>query len=286
MSNHVKYKFYLRNDQVTTDGNFNIYLYVNVSGKKVYLSIGHNIPKKYWIETDQIVKNGFKNTTLINQRIISIKKNLMTLIMNSDANGSAITIQRIKDLIKNPINKGDFIDYIEKKIDQEFKENKINETTKVNYLSLIKHLKILKGTIKFEEITPNLWNEIEIYFRQDGHSKNTICTMFKFLSSLINRAVKDNILEHNPFLGIITKREKKRREFLMIDEIQLIEEYYDHCQIERDKVILSAFLFGCYTGLRISDIKNLKLSDVNNEWIYFKVKKHKLMKSIHSMNLL
>jgi integrase len=273
MTNHLKYKFYLRNDQVTTDGNFNIYLYVNISGKKVYLSIGHDIPKKYWIETDQMVRNGFKNTTLINQRIISIKKDLMALIMNSDASGNTITIQRIKDLIKNPKIKGDFIDYIEKKIDQEFKETKINQTTKINYLSLIKHLKVLKGTIKFEDITLNLWNEIEAYFRKDGHSKNTICTRFRFLSSLINRAVKENILEHNPFLGIITKKEKKRREFLMIEEIQLIEEYYKYCLNNRDKYILSAFLFGCYTGLRISDIKNLKLSDIQNNWMYFKIKK-------------
>ena len=273
MTNHLKYKFYLRNDQVTTDGNFNIYLYVNVSGKKVYLSIGHDTPKKYWIETEQIVKNGYKNTTLINQRIISIKKDLMSLIMNSDANGTTITIQKIKDLIKNPAINGDFIDYIETKIDQDFKETKINNTTKINYDCLIKHLKTLKGKIKFEEITPGLWIEIETYFRNNKHSKNTICTRFKFLSSLINRAVKDGILEKNPFFGIITKKEKKRREFLTFSEIQLIEEYYKECYVYRDRCILSAFLFGCYTGIRISDIKNLKLSNVQNGWIYFKIKK-------------
>lgn len=275
MANRVKYKFYLRPDQVAKSGGFNIYLYANINGKKIYSSIGHEVPGKFWNSNDQIVKNGFKNTTIINQRITSIKKELLQIILRADATAKIITVDDFKAVLRNPLKHDDFIDYIQQKTDSEAAAGKISYQTKCNYLTLVKNLRAIKTRIPFDQITIQLWNEIEKKSIASGHSNNTIFKNLVDIRSFINRAIKDGILTVNPWLNIQVKKEKTRREFLTLDEIEKLEAYFAKTTDKNEKKALSAFLFGCYTGLRFSDIKKLQWTNLIDGWILFTTKKTK-----------
>jgi len=65
-----------------------------------------------------------------------------------------------------------------------------------------------------------------------------------------------------PYRHFKIEREQKVREVLTIDEIKKIEELeFDN---KMYNVVRDMFLFGCYTGLRVSDLTTLKQKDVKN----------------------
>ena len=273
MTSKINYKFYLRTDQVTKSGNFNIYLYFNLQGKKIYLSIGFDVPKKYWNEKEQTVKNGYRDTTLINQKINSIKSNILSLIIKSDATDKNITPDDIKNLTKKTANDNKLTSYIENQITKEFDNNNLALGTKRIYTSLLNHLKKFSPSINIDELNPEYWENLEKYFKSKGHSRNTIFERFTEFKTQINQAVKDGLIDKNPFTGMTVKKDKKRREFLILSEIETIENYRKKCTSKRDLKIVTPFLLACYTGLRFSDIYNLKWENIDKNWIDIKIKK-------------
>jgi integrase len=74
------------------------------------------------------------------------------------------------------------------------------------------------------------------------------------LSSVINSAVKENIMSHNPCRAVkLPKVEEKEKIFLTLKELKLlVKTDCRHIELKR------AFLFSCLTGLRWSDVSKLK----------------------------
>jgi integrase len=84
------------------------------------------------------------------------------------------------------------------------------------------------------------------------------------LRNALNMAVREDVIPTNPLQQLSVqdkiKAPESKREFLTIEEVQRLEATpCDH------ELIKSAFLFGCYCGLRISDIRRLKWSDLLKE---------------------
>lgn len=75
------------------------------------------------------------------------------------------------------------------------------------------------------------------------------------LNAILNSAIVDGIIDRNP-MQLIARSDKPRikpeeRSYLTIEELKRMEEASEGRPEQR------AFLFGCYTGLRISDIRAL-----------------------------
>ena len=93
-------------------------------------------------------------------------------------------------------------------------------------------------------------------------SKNSIRTYYRYFGSVIIKAAKDGIIPKNPMEQIDTEDRPKAnddagRVYLTIDEIRKMAE--TECDKE---VIKRAFMFSCFCGLRISDIRKLKWDDI------------------------
>jgi integrase len=82
---------------------------------------------------------------------------------------------------------------------------------------------------------------------------------FKIYNGLLNQAVKDGLILINPAKHINITYEETKKEFLSVEELKRLEK--TECP---RKQIRNAFLFACYTGFRLSDIKNMKFSDIEN----------------------
>lgn len=82
------------------------------------------------------------------------------------------------------------------------------------------------------------------------------------LTSALEKAVVEGKLDRNPF-KLLDAREKPRkrnsvREFLTIEELKALMD--TPCRYE---IVKQAFLFSCFTGLRYSDMKSLKWSEIH-----------------------
>ena len=71
-------------------------------------------------------------------------------------------------------------------------------------------------------------------------------------------------MDKNPYRNFQVDKEDSHREYLTLEEIKKIEEI-DLGDFQSHQLVLDKFLFSCYTGMRISDLQNLKVSHVKRE---------------------
>lgn len=154
-----------------------------------------------------------------------------------------------------------------------------------NWDSALKH--ILKFTnneeVKFSDIDVSWVLDVKDYFENEATSKrgkelsqNSKHSYFSKVKASLKQAQKEGIIKQNPAEQVEgIKQGEPEREFLTEEEVQTIIKH--DCEIP---VIKSAFLFGCFTGLRHSDIMKLKWSEIqfsneNGHYIRFRQKKTK-----------
>ena len=121
-----------------------------------------------------------------------------------------------------------------------------------------------RSTFCVADITPKWLEGFQRYLLTEAkHSKtgeriaqNTACTYYHKLVAMLNQAVREGIIQHNP-MKMLDKREKfqpspEEREFLTIEELRTLIDV--PCSNEQVK---NAFIFSCFTGLRLSDVRTL-----------------------------
>ena len=90
---------------------------------------------------------------------------------------------------------------------------------------------------------------------------DTYCQTFR---TMLNEAVREGLMDKNPWNRLETiekiKKPESKREYLTIDEIRSM--IATDCPNE---LVKRAYLFSCFTGLRISDVRNLKWGDIYHE---------------------
>jgi len=122
------------------------------------------------------------------------------------------------------------------------------------------------------------WSEFKQRVKKNNksHEKyNAILEAFekKALKYILNNFIHEEVpitltqyglIKRNPFKYITIKKVDGKRDFLTIEELNKLTEIYFSGKIvnAKEKEILQYFLFSCYTGLRYSDLKSLKMSSI------------------------
>lgn len=98
-------------------------------------------------------------------------------------------------------------------------------------------------------------------------AKNTVFLYLAYIRAALNYAVKENLLQSSPFKKIkrdMLSDSEAKREYLTVEEVKRL--IATPCRRDDMK---AAFLFSCFCGLRIMDIKNLcwkHISKNGNRW--------------------
>lgn len=106
----------------------------------------------------------------------------------------------------------------------------------------------------FQEFADYLLTEAEL------NSQNSAWTYFSKLKAILNNAVRERIIYQSPAKGIKIKWKEVEKTYLTIPELELLSKTKCHYDL-----IKYAFLFSCFTGLRLSDIKKLQWKDVKKD---------------------
>lgn len=139
-------------------------------------------------------------------------------------------------------------------------------------LTLRKILLTFRPNVRLSEIDKQFCLDMIDWFRNTYINKrtgttigartaDTYCQRFR---TALNEAVREGLIDKNPWNRLETiekiKKPESKREYLTIDEIRSM--ITTDCPNE---LVKRAYLFSCFTGLRISDIRNLKWGDVYTE---------------------
>jgi site-specific recombinase XerD len=162
-----------------------------------------------------------------------------------------------------------FVDYFEKQA----KGKSVGEKA---WFCSLKHLKdYTHGHIQFSAVNEE-WLEGYKSYLLTKVSTNTAHMYFSKIKYALRQAVKDKIIMKNPteFVDSIKTVESERC-FLTQDELQELAD--TPCKVSEVK---RAFLFACYTGLRLVDVENLSWQNIQNNSVQFRQKKTKVLLTV------
>lgn len=106
-----------------------------------------------------------------------------------------------------------------------------------------------------EQITPQVLRAYLDHCYALGNTENTAWKTFKFLKTVINKAVKEGLIKDNPFfLFDSPKYRDPKKQYLTTVQIKKIEGVLKKPLPESVTFAATWFLIGCYSGLRFSDM--------------------------------
>lgn len=127
----------------------------------------------------------------------------------------------------------------------------------VNFRPLIYHIKNYDPSISVSKVTSKWVDGLITHIRQSGVSDASLHVYVTQLRKVFRLAECDGIMvKRGIFSHVSIHRTAAKKEYLTLDEIKLLTS-----RIKTD--LHRAFLFSCFTGLRISDVKKMKWSDFN-----------------------
>lgn len=156
----------------------------------------------------------------------------------------------------------DLVQYYKKHLDKRSKDRSswVNSYTKLKRFS--------KGSISFGEISTE-WIENYQKFLLSEVAATTAYHYYSNFKYVIYQAIREKIIFENPCMLVKNlKKPDVKRDYLTIEEIQLLRD--TECPNHEVKM---AFLFSCFTGLRLSDVYNLKWENIKGDVIEYKQKK-------------
>mgnify|MGYP001225635351 CR=1 FL=1 len=259
--NKIHLKFQLRFDRSNANGHYPIYLHVNINGERKYFSINHSIPEKDWNEKRQEVRTSHPDWNTINNDIIRFRTKAERFRTAADQDDQAINLFQFEKMIRSGAKDlNDFFSFIEDDI-KAFGNTYALDTIKM-YESQSRKLKKFRNKLAFNEITPIFWKQYDSYLIKLGNNENTRWKAFRTIKTFINKAIENGIIKTDTLKGIKVRKPEGNRMFLSRDEVKSLEKIYKGFLTKDLKNVLQYFLFSCYTGLRYSDVKKLKFSNI------------------------
>lgn len=270
--NKFSYKVTIRKDRQLTTGEYPLCLLLIYCRKNRRLSLNISTSLKNWNGNRQIIKAGDPDHERKNKLITIYKNRVAEYETECIIKNKPVILDEAIRLLngKSSYNKQSFYAYVDK--EWSHYEATLKPNTLKKYRSHLNILKSYRKSLNFKDIDNDFLKGYEIYLHTKKlNCKNTIAKALKWIKSTFNQAINDGIIDTTPFSRYKISSEPSNREYLTIKEVERLEKLYrSNVLYPNMQETLRAFLFCCFTGLRLSDMKKLAYSEIR-EGIIFSV---------------
>ena len=280
----IKHKFYLRKDIKTLDGLHHVFLDIAYNGNRIRIPIqGVKVKVKHWSSEGQRVKRPNKGEPYnffqeFNVRIESfegaiaeIKK---TVLIHNTRLSDAFILERLRNPNKLKVDKREFFAVVDEYIDMT-KSVKARNTIKgaVSSFAFLKNYSLeKKRDLNFEEMDQHFFETFRKYaFEEkeigDNYFAKIIASLKAFMSWSHDKGFHSN-LAYKKF-----KAPERETEVIYLTIEELFKLYNFQFESRKLSHVRDFYCFGCFTGLRFSDLASLKSSEIKGDFIIKNIQK-------------
>ena len=262
-------KVYFDPKKTKKNGESSIFVTVNIHYKKLFFFTGISCtPDRFDLDKCRIRGNSkqVKDENLIIDRCVAT---INDIFVRYRLQNVELTPDLLKREWKNPARRIDFFAFW----DEMLKERKtdIEESTYKQHKSSLEKLKGFKSSISFAEIDHDLIDNYRRWLKvKRNNDINTIHTALRIFKTYVNLAKRKGVIDESPFDSYKLKKADPDRIYLLEKELELLWKRYNrNFHSEGNQRVLRHFLFMCFTGIRISDLKNITIDNIVGEKLVF-----------------
>lgn len=248
----IKEKVHI-NQRPTKGGGFSLHLDYRIAGKRVREFL------KLYLVPAKTAADKIKNSETLrlaaeikNKRIRELETGELNIDMP----------KKIQNVIA--------ADYLRKKV----KSIKV-ENSRLNNENMVRHLEAFRKNVTLAEINREFYQKfIDHLLNEQNLSVNSARLYAVLLKARLHNAYIDGMIPNMPDLrGIAPKKESTDVDFLTLEELTAMVSTDIPKKFKKTEQIKNPFLFCCFTGLRLSDVKALKWENIENGIIVLRMKK-------------
>lgn len=262
--------------------NIPIRMRVTYSGNRIEFFTGYRIDHSKWDLVKQRVKNGCSNklkqsASEINANLLQYYSDIQSIFKEFEVKNLVPAPTEVRSAFdsmhkqnKSNTNQNNFSFVFDEFIKENGAMNNWSASTYKKFATTRNHLRDFDPNLSFQSITEsNLTNYVNYLRDSKGLMNSTIEKQISFLKWFLRWCLKKQYINNNTFETFKPKLKNTSKKviFLTWEELTKLRNY----EIPGDKKYLDrvrdVFLFCCFTGLRYSDVANLKKSDIKNNHI-------------------
>ena len=242
-----------------------------IDGVRFRYYTGKRIEPNNWLFDKQRAKPSYSNAITLNEYLNTLSNFLVDTINDHRILGKKLFPEDLKNLLNERFNKESthdlfarFDEYIE------VSTNKRAYNTIRKYKTTLKQLREYGEAknikIDYSIINLSFLDKLRDYLISEHKlTNNSVAKYFKTLKSFLNWSLERNYTTNLEFQKFKVKQFDGEIYFLTWEELmRLFDLEIKNPKLER---VRDLFCFGCFTGLRFSDIQNLKQENINRDTI-------------------
>lgn len=278
-------KLHVWKNRVKKNGNSTLYLEIYISRRgnvdRDFFNINLEWPLKFIDFDNAMLLPRGKNDTDVNDYnmiIMSERAKFNEIAKLYRLANRVITIKTLKRELVYFDSSKSVIGYCKQLRSELFKKRLISEQTYKHYGTTIGRIEEFQFDIRFDELNKRWVDSFKSFLKKKGNAHNTVWTRIKEFKAMMGHANNEiNIFVDPSVLNYKNQAVKTPTTFLNKDEVSLLISSLKSLYLsDTETNVLKAFLFSCFTSLRISDVyaadKGWFLSD---NFLVFTMQKNK-----------
>ena len=239
---------------VEPDAKLEVSIECYYNRKRQYTGTGVFIESKFW--TNNYVSSRHPQYKVIDALLQNKLNEYKNQALDYERTGKIFDFNALNTLLGGK-SKQLFSDFIKEELK---KKKNLSLGSAAKYLRNAEIVAQALPGLLVSEITPMHIEKLDRYFRSQ-FSVSTIHLLRFFTQNFVKKAVKQRILQHNPYDEVELEKFKYKGKLihLTLAEIKRLEDLEDLPYLVG--VVRDRFVYSCYTGLRVSD--NLALLKTN-----------------------
>ena len=277
-----------KKDGVLITENVPIRMRVNFASKRIEFTTGYRIDSAKWDADKQRVKNGCSNklkqsASEINASLLEYYTEIQSIFKRFEVEDVMPTPEQIKEAfnaLHKPVSEEpkpkkealpcDFFQVFDDFVEDCGRQNNWTDSTYEKFAAVKNHLTNFREGLTFEFFDERGLNDYVGYLRDVKEMRNTtIGKQLSFLKWFLRWAFKKGVHQNNAYDSYKPKLKSTQKKiiFLTWDELNRLREFEIPANKQALERVRDVFLFQCFTGLRYSDVFNLRRSDIKGDHI-------------------
>ena len=275
-----------KKDGVLIVENVPIRMRVNFASKRIEFTTGYRIDAAKWDTDKQRVRNGCTNklkqsASEINASLLGYYTEVQEIFKKFEVEEIMPTPEQIKEAfnaLHKPIEEvkqrkstpNVFYKAFDEFVRDCGRQNDWTDSTYEKFAAVKNHLMNFRDGLTFDFFDEKGLNDYVTYLRDVKEMRNsTIGKQLSFLKWFLRWAFKKGLHQNNAYDSYKPKLKSTQKKiiFLTWEELNKLREFEIPAAKQALDRVRDVFLFQCFTGLRYSDVFNLRRSDIKDDHI-------------------